>query len=80
MICPLAVIPLSFVSVGYVTCREIIGLQSITKAFEPSGFVVFSKMYNRSWSSHRTSVGSAIQTRRTRACESLLNELTGNVF
>jgi hypothetical protein len=43
VICPLAVIPLGFVSVGYFTFREFIGLHSITKAFEPSCFIAFSK-------------------------------------
>jgi hypothetical protein len=45
VICPLAVIPLSFVSVGYFTFREFTGLHSITKAFEPSCFIAFSKAY-----------------------------------
>jgi hypothetical protein len=45
VICPLAVIPLSFVSVGYFTFREFICLHSITKAFEPSCFIAFSKAY-----------------------------------
>jgi hypothetical protein len=45
VICPLAVIPLRFVSVGHFTFREFIGLHSITKAFEPSCFIAFSKAY-----------------------------------
>jgi len=43
VICRIAVIPLSFVSVGDFTFREFTGVHMVTKAFEPRCFIAFQK-------------------------------------